>query len=171
MTKFSRKGFTLIELLVVVIILGILASMAMPYYFKTIETSKANDSIAIGHLLGNSNRMWNLDKGGSNFTAGQITDTCNTSNCPPTTNTSPCNLVSCNYVAKQDWQQSGGASYLYYVCNPRTGAGGGCCSRNAASCVMRSPTASVPYQSWGYSFTDSGQCTAFGTDVPSCPKF
>jgi len=169
MINFSRKGFTLIELLVVVLILGILASMGMPYYFKTIETSKANDALAIGHLLGNSNRMWNLDKGGSNFTAGQITDTCNSSSCG-TTN-SACNLVGCNYVAKQDWQQSGRAAYLYYVCNPATGAGGGCCSRNSAGCVMRQVSASIPYRTWGYRFTDSGQCVAFGTDVPACPRF
>ena len=169
MIKFSRKGFTLIELLVVVLILGILASMGMPYYFKTIETSKANDSIAIGHLIGNANRIWNLDKMGSNFTAGQITDSCNSSVC--STANLACNLVACNYVAKQDWQQGGKAAYLFYACDPQTGSGGGCCAAGAVSCAMRSSGAPSPYSSWGYRFTSSGRCIPFGTNVPSCPTF
>ncbi|MDE2312751.1 MAG: prepilin-type N-terminal cleavage/methylation domain-containing protein, partial [Elusimicrobia bacterium] len=59
-----KSGFTLIELLVVVLIIGILAGIAVPYYLKAEETSKANQGAALANMVAAANRMYAVDNPG-----------------------------------------------------------------------------------------------------------
>ena len=69
----SRKGFTLIELLVVVLIIGILAAIAVPQYFKVVEKGKFAETMQwINGLKGAQERY--LAKNGVYFN-GTVTAT------------------------------------------------------------------------------------------------
>jgi len=54
-----KKGFTLLELLIVVIILGILASIALPQYTSTIEKARSGEAIInVGSIRTALDRYW-----------------------------------------------------------------------------------------------------------------
>jgi len=148
----SRKGrgaFTLVELLVVVIIIGVLASVGIPQYLKTVETSRATDAIALVQAIANANRMYRVDNPA--FASGQLPG-------------SPVNpLITNKYIADQDW---GGASYNYYACNGTTG--GSCCASDSAACAQRKTGA---YSGWGYRISNAGVCATLTADTPGCPAF
>jgi len=58
-----RKGFTLIELLVVVLIMGILASVAMPQYFKSVEKSRMTEAKTALEAIESACERYYMQKG------------------------------------------------------------------------------------------------------------
>jgi prepilin-type N-terminal cleavage/methylation domain-containing protein len=62
--KNVRHGFTLIELLVVVLIIGILASIAIPQYFKVVEKSRVAEAMSLISAIKSAEERY-LAKGGS----------------------------------------------------------------------------------------------------------
>ena len=63
MIKHNKKGFTLIELLVVVLIIGILAAMAMPSYFKAVERSRAAEADTLIGTVVNAQQRYKMKTG------------------------------------------------------------------------------------------------------------
>ena len=43
----NKKGFTLIELLVAVLVIGLLAAIAIPFYFKAMEKTRAAEALSM----------------------------------------------------------------------------------------------------------------------------
>lgn len=60
----NRKGFTLIELLVVVLIIGILASIAIPQYFKVVEKARVAEAMSLISSVKSAEERY-LARGGS----------------------------------------------------------------------------------------------------------
>jgi len=58
-----KKGFTLIELLIVIIIIGLLATMAVPQYQKLVDRAKRVEAITMLSSIGTASTMYYIQQG------------------------------------------------------------------------------------------------------------
>ena len=67
-----RKGFTLMELIIVVIIIGILAAIGIPQFFKIAERGKASEAITFLGALKSSQMRYASEHGTTTDTPGEL---------------------------------------------------------------------------------------------------
>ncbi len=62
--KQNKSGFTLLEIIIVIIIVGVLASLALPRFFATVEFSKSTEALnAMAALRGSMERCYLASSG------------------------------------------------------------------------------------------------------------
>lgn len=162
MTNIRRHegGFTLIELLVVVLIIGILAAVSVPSYLKSVETTKADDAVALVNMIGTTNKMFALDHANTYVTGTFPTavDTgCGSAACPAgPTYTNACALVWCKYLSDQNF---GSKPYTFYACDP---SGGACGASGGSGATGGARRKAGTYSGWGYAQNGQGVITNYG---------
>ncbi|MHB2026567.1 MAG: type IV pilin protein [Elusimicrobiota bacterium] len=78
--KQADEGFTLIELLVVILIIGILAAIAVPQYFKVIEKSRAAEAPATFDTIRGAEERYMAQN--SSYYNGALNSGCTMDICP-----------------------------------------------------------------------------------------
>ena len=73
----SKAGFTITEIMIATVILAVLAGLAVPSYFNTIETSRINEGITTLNIIHMGEKIYKLNNGtfwdgGSNATIAAV---------------------------------------------------------------------------------------------------
>jgi prepilin-type N-terminal cleavage/methylation domain-containing protein len=68
---FVKKGFTLMELIIVVVIIGILAMVGLPQFFRVAERGRAAEGIALLGSIRNAQLRFAAERGA---TTGNVAD-------------------------------------------------------------------------------------------------
>ena len=76
----SKKGFTLVELMVVILIVGILASVAVPIMRGRIDSAKWSEAYAACGSIATGIRAYAAEKGTAGFVAATVNGALDTGN-------------------------------------------------------------------------------------------
>ena len=108
-TYFNNDGFTLIELLVVVLIIGILASVALPQYQKAVDRSRFAQVKSVFNGIQKAQQLYRMENGAFAAKLSAL-------DLPPS---------GCEYKSGNESMCFYSWGYCYLACNP-TGTCGGC---------------------------------------------
>lgn len=65
----NKSGFTLLEIIIVIIIVGVLASLALPRFFKTIEFARSTEGMTVlGEMKRGADRCSIMSGTGTDYT-------------------------------------------------------------------------------------------------------
>jgi len=174
--RYDNRGFTLIELLVVTIMLTVMVAIAIPKLARTVEASRAHDTMGVLNAVGSGVRMFRSDWGGTTLAPSTaLTTALNTATCPVGGKpASVSDLLGCKYIQPQDWDN---LRYQIFVCEGGAPSGS-CCASSAIACADRRDTdpqsgsaTDDNYRNWVYWIDTYGGChaTTF-PGQPSCPR-
>ena len=73
----SKRGFTLSEIMIAITIMAVLAGLAIPGYFRTVEQSRANEAITNLNIIHMGEKIYRINNaafwnGGGSATSGTI---------------------------------------------------------------------------------------------------
>ncbi len=166
----KRTGFTLMELMIVVLIIGILASVGTPQYFKTVATSRVTDGFGTMMMIGASQTMCWMDNptNKSVCTVQKYQD-----------GTTPY-LVSKNYIANQKWGPAnrsearvyyGTGGYSSNSSSTSCTAGGASTGGGKLSACMQYMGGRNPWNNTPYYYVADNVCTKpLGGNTPDCTR-
>ncbi len=127
MTK--KQGFTLTEVMIVITILSVMAGLAVPGYFRTIEQSRINEAVTTLNIIHMGEKIYRLNNGmfwdgGANASVANIDNSLNIDISPTYYNDIDFSSVNANgYTVRvtRNGTSGGNTSWFYqYAWNDAT---------------------------------------------------